>query len=257
MSTAQNKRFLIDDASRGSWNMAVDEFLLLRAVEANDLAIRIYRWEEPTVSLGYFQDSSEFHASGQIPGLPVVRRLSGGGAILHDREITYSIALSQGHSLAADPIRLYEAAHAGITGAIGKCGVTLAPRGTSLKQEDEPFLCFSRGDHNDLMLNGVKVVGSAQRRRKGAVLQHGSILLEASPHAPELPGIRDLVPSFEMDESLPDSIGEAIFHEVTGTRFETSDAFSENERSQIQELEETRYRDVDQLRNRTPGDQPA
>lgn len=58
---------------------------------------------------------------------------------------------------------------------------------------DEPFLCFQRCDPHDLVLGGQKVLGSAQRRRKGAILQHGSLLLRGSPHAPHLLGLTDLM----------------------------------------------------------------
>ena len=65
-----------------------------------------------------------------------------------------------------------------------------------LQFEAEPFLCFSRGDARDIVLGQHKVLGSAQRRRRGAVLQHGSLLLALSEFAPEFPGLRELT-SFE------------------------------------------------------------
>ncbi|MDA0590999.1 MAG: lipoate--protein ligase family protein [Planctomycetota bacterium] len=261
MTAASKTRLIVEGTgSTGSWNMAVDEHLLLRALNANELAIRIYSWETPTISLGYFQDSAEFLETGRFATLPVVRRLSGGGAILHDREITYSISVPATHPLIADPVRLYEAAHAGIIRALKPAGVHLVPRGENHKHEQEPFLCFSRGDRNDLVLNGVKVVGSAQRRRKGAVLQHGSILLEASPHAEGLPGIRNLVPSFQPESSLPHAIGEAIVQEVAsagGTLDPDSaiaeTAFSDVELIEVRDIEESHYSHLDQLRPRSAG----
>ncbi len=72
----------------GVFNMSMDAALLQLAAERDQSVVRIYQWSEPTVSLGYFQGSG--HAvESPFPGLPVVRRLSGGGAILHDQEITY------------------------------------------------------------------------------------------------------------------------------------------------------------------------
>lgn len=240
--------------------MAVDEHLLLRAINANELAIRIYSWDTPTISLGYFQDSAEFLATGRFPTLPVVQRLSGGGAILHDREITYSISVPAMHPLIVDPVRLYETAHAGIIRAFEPAGVHLVPRGENHKHVQEPFLCFSRGDRNDLVLDGVKVVGSAQRRRKGAILQHGSILLEASPHAEELPGIQDLVPSFQPEFSLPHAIGEAIVQELAsacGARDSDSpideNGFSDDELIEVRDIEVSHYSHLDQLRPRSAG----
>lgn len=265
MTAAPKTRFFVEETgAAGSWNMAVDEHLLLRAINKNESTVRIYSWESPTVSLGYFQDSTEFLTSGHFPSLPVVRRLSGGGAILHDCEITYSIAVPPEHPLLADPVRLYEAAHAGIIETLKDSGVHLAPRGENLNQDLEPFLCFSRGNRNDLLLSGVKVVGSAQRRRKGAVLQHGSILLGASPYAEKLPGIRNLAPSFQPDSDFQRAIGEAIFRRIEWpgpAHISQSDArrppeildFTESELLEIRTIEESHYRHIDQLRSRSTG----
>lgn len=254
MATSPTTRFLIDDSAQtGSWNMAVDEFLLQRALDPGEFSVRVYRWTQPTISLGYFQDSDEFKASGQYAGLPAVRRLSGGGAILHDCEITYSLAVPPGHPLTEDPVRLYEVAHAGIQTALKPLGIELTPRGDSLSLTDEPFLCFSRGDRNDLILDGVKVVGSAQRRRRGAVLQHGSILLEASTHEPSLHGIADLVPGFCFDTSLPENIGREILASITHSEtaeLNCSEILSDEDLAQIRAIEADRYSNLDQLRLR-------
>ena len=256
MATPPTTRFLIEDpAQTGSWNMAVDEFLLQRALDPGELSVRIYRWSQPTISLGYFQGRDEFKEGGRYEGLPAVRRLSGGGAILHDREITYSLAVPPRHPLTEQPVRLYELAHAGIQTALKPLGVELTPRGASRSLTDEPFLCFSRGDRNDLVLDGVKVVGSAQRRRKGAVLQHGSILLEASPHEPTLRGIAELIPSFRFDTSLAQNIGREIFASITqgeSGAASFSGELSHDERAQIRDIELACYSDLDQLRLRRP-----
>ena len=88
MNTA---RLIIDPPAAGSWNMAVDEALLRSAGESRQLTLRVYQWEQPTLSLGYFQahERPAEHAASQP--CPVVRRATGGGAIVHDREITYSL----------------------------------------------------------------------------------------------------------------------------------------------------------------------
>lgn len=80
----------------GIFNMSMDAALLQLAAERERSVVRIYQWSEPTVTLGYFQ-GSEQSLESPFPGLPVVRRLSGGGAILHDQEITYSLVLPASH----------------------------------------------------------------------------------------------------------------------------------------------------------------
>ena len=83
----------------GDWNMAADEWLLVRAVEAQEAALRFYAWDRATVSLGHFQQVEALPS--HLATLPVVRRLSGGGAIIHDAELTYSLVLPVTHPLAA------------------------------------------------------------------------------------------------------------------------------------------------------------
>ncbi|MGA2618392.1 MAG: lipoate--protein ligase family protein [Thermoguttaceae bacterium] len=184
-------RLLRDPPGGGAWNMAVDEVLLERAAAEQLASWRFYAWREPTLSLGYFQsyaDRGQHAASGSCP---VVRRLTGGGAILHDAELTYSVALPAEHPLAARRERLYGTVHAALVEALGALGIA-AGLCQGAGRQPEPFLCFQRRAPGDVLVEGVKIAGSAQRRLRRAVLQHGSLLLRRSPAAPELPGLEDL-----------------------------------------------------------------
>jgi lipoate-protein ligase A len=193
-------RLLIDPPAAGAWNMAVDEMLLESAAHDGSATLRFYRWSEPTLSLGYFQDYAG--RGGHLPSrnCPAVRRLTGGGAIVHDRELTYSLVLPAGHLLAASHLlaagrdRLYALVHAALVEALADLGIeaVLAAAGASRAAADEPFLCFQRRAPGDVLVGAAKVAGSAQRRRRGAVLQHGSVLLQRSAAAPELDGIGQL-----------------------------------------------------------------
>lgn len=188
------------DAAAGSgvYNMAVDEVLLESALDDGRCTLRWYRWREPTVSLGFFQPAEEVGPGARFDRLAKVRRLSGGGAILHHHELTYSCAIPPEHPLAKDPVQLYDAIHEAILGVLARHGVRADLRGSKLSGA-EPFLCFGRGDPRDIVIGPHKILGSAQRRRRGGVLQHGSLLLRRSPHAPEFPGLFDLarVPATE------------------------------------------------------------
>jgi lipoate-protein ligase A len=179
--------------ARGSWNMAVDEALLEAAVESGQAAVRWYRWADPTLSLGYFQKPED---APELPGgesLAVVRRLSGGGAILHHHELTYSCVLPAGHPLVHDPHQLYVAVHDRIIAILATFGIEAARRGNNTEGTvADAFLCFARGDECDVVCRGQKILGSAQRRRRGAVLQHGSLVLRRSAHAPQFAGAYDL-----------------------------------------------------------------
>jgi lipoate-protein ligase A len=191
---ASECRLLSDGPMRGEWNMAVDEMLLERAAAGAKFSLRFYGWSEATLSLGYFQalEERQLHAPSRY--CPVVRRSSGGGAILHDAELTYSLSIGAAHPLAIDPENLYRAVHQALVVALGCWGVTaeLNAHGPTSRAEAEPFLCFERRSPGDVLVGGVKIAGSAQRRRRGGILQHGSVLLRTSPAAPELPGIESL-----------------------------------------------------------------
>ncbi|MCA9000004.1 MAG: hypothetical protein KDA80_23610 [Planctomycetaceae bacterium] len=154
-------------------------------------SLRFYQWDAPTVSVGHFQATQGQDVPQRFAGLPVVRRLSGGGAILHHLELTYSCVMPKHHPIAKEATSLYDVVHQQIIEELKDCGVDSRMRGADAFAES-PFLCFARGDHRDIVIGTHKIVGSAQRRRQGAILQHGSILLSRSPWTPEFPGIAEL-----------------------------------------------------------------
>ena len=174
--------------------MAVDAVLLETAVSEGLATFRWYRWAQPTLSLGYFQRREELAVATTLQHLPWVRRLTGGGAILHDQEWTYSVTVPAGQDLYRHPEELYDLVHDAIISVLGGTESGLCRRGETMKSIEEPPLCFSRRDSHDVVLGDNKVLGSAQRRRKGAILQHGSLLLRASSLTPEHRGLEDLPP---------------------------------------------------------------
>lgn len=186
-------RLLLEtEPNSGAWNMAVDEALLNTAATGHVATFRWYRWREPTLSLGYFQQPAELDADPRWVSIPKVRRLTGGGAILHHHEWTYSFAVPPAQPLVRRPEELYDLVHAAIIAMLATHGVLLSLRGAVAKQSPEPLLCFSRADAHDVVRQNHKVLGSAQRRRRGAILQHGSLLMHASPLTPDHLGLDDL-----------------------------------------------------------------
>lgn len=191
-------RLLIDQPARGAWNMSVDEALLLAAGESGTACLRFYRWSPATLSLGYFQRCAQREEHRESIDCDLVRRASGGGAIIHDRELTYSLVMPRGAIPGSKTTQLYTLVHQSL---IDVLATQHAGSSTSLcvfaQQGDatgapQPFLCFQRRSLGDVLLRGEKIAGSAQRRSQGAVLQHGSVLLDASPRAPQLPGWQQL-----------------------------------------------------------------
>ena len=189
-------RVLPHEAGDGPANMALDESLLESVADDPSAAVvRTYSWSVPTLSLGYFQPIARAEAEPRWRGVPIVRRPTGGGALWHDREVTYALVIPKDHPLARRSADLYAAVHAAIAGLIGTIGLDARRRGESgppIGGAEPPFLCFADRDPEDIVAGTSKLVGSAQRRRAGAVLQHGSILLGRSPVTPELPGVADL-----------------------------------------------------------------
>ena len=235
----------------GSANMAMDEALLEHvARERSSAYIRTYEWSEPTLSLGYFQSLNEALAEPRFRSVPIVRRATGGGALWHDREITYSVIIPADHAFARHAREFYRVIHEAMRDLIRLRGLAVARRGevsTGLMTGVEPtravrpFLCFKDRDPDDLVSREVKIVGSAQRRRSGAVLQHGSLLLGSSDITPELRGLTDLLDgdSHTPIEDWSDPIVTAIA-EALGCSAEPAQ-LPEGLRSRARELESAIY----------------
>jgi lipoate-protein ligase A len=191
-------RLIVDPPAEGSWNMAVDEALLESAASSGEITLRFYQWSPATLSLGYFQSHAD--RQSHLPSLncPLVRRSTGGGAIVHDHELTYSLVVPLSSRFGDAAAALYDAMHRSFIKTLAHWGIKASlyappkPPVVTHGQAIEPFLCFQRRSAGDVIIGGQKVVGSAQRRHRGSVLQHGSVLLRQTAAAPELPGICDL-----------------------------------------------------------------
>jgi lipoate-protein ligase A len=141
-----------------------------------------------------------------------VRRSSGGGAIVHDRELTYSLAIPHRGLHQPSAAELYDLVHETLVATFAQLGLPAAmfrPAAGECAAGERAdarlaFLCFQRRSCGDIVSGEAKIVGSAQRRKQRAVLQHGSILLARSAAAPELPGIQELAAIQMQREELAD-----------------------------------------------------
>jgi len=195
--------------------MSIDEAISLAVASGEQQpTLRFYGWKKPTLSLGYFQkldESQRFLASRQQSpvdnhAIEIVRRSTGGGAIIHDHEWTYSLSLPLADNGPGPRETVYQSVHQIIRDTLARSSVMARPfhqfdqtvagskeRAGGLRTKtDEAFLCFQRRTREDLICNGYKILGSAQRRVRGGILQHGSLLLSVSRWADVLPGIREL-----------------------------------------------------------------
>jgi lipoate-protein ligase A len=163
----------------GAENMALDEALLSRARDSGEAVFRVYTWAKPTLSFGRNQTATGVYSAERARdrGVGVVRRLTGGRALLHHREVTYSVTapLSFGASLRESYNRINRLLVDGLR-RLGVAVEVAAPVSRALPPTAAP--CFERPSAGELVLDGRKLVGSAQWRDVEAMLQHGSILVE-------------------------------------------------------------------------------
>ena len=188
--------------------MAVDSRLAEQAVDRGTLLLRIYGWQSSALSLGAFQSLAEAEASTAVGGLPLVRRPSGGGAIVHGTDLTYAAAVPRTHPWGATPQLLYDALHGAMVEVLRErgldCRLWRPQGGPAADPAEAALLCFDRRSSGDVVIDrpdadrrGQKLMGSAQRRLQAAVLQHGSLLLRRNPDltAGCHPGLADLAGS--------------------------------------------------------------
>ncbi len=190
-------RLIKDRYHTGFMNMAIDEAIMMAHREGLvPPTIRFYQWSPAAVSLGYFQDLEkeiDVDVCNNL-GIDIVRRPTGGKAVLHDKELTYSFIIKENHPLVNDSIlETYKKISGGIIRGLSYLGIKaeLVPLREKLDNalsgnEDKykishseiKAICFSAPSQYEVQVEGKKIVGSAQVRKKEIVLQHGSLLIE-------------------------------------------------------------------------------
>lgn len=181
-------QLILDGPCPGGYNMALDEFLLSELESAPDhpaTYLRFYQWNAPTLSLGISQKASKVVNFDfcRRQGIEVVRRATGGKAVLHHQEITYAVVSNDaGHFPPQNILETYRRISSGLQAGLRVLGIeTCLATGesvtTSLPGTGTTVSCFALANHYEILCQGRKLAGSAQRRLKHAFLQHGSILL--------------------------------------------------------------------------------
>ncbi len=168
----------LDDARSPAMNMAVDESLLNVAVAASGRPLlRFYAWDRPAASIGYVQKFAAAPADGRA----VVRRPTGGGVVLHDHDITYSVAAPAGHWLCGlDRMDSYGKINSAVRRGLELCrvGASLAEAEIPRAVSRDTMVCFQHPTRYDILReDGRKIAGSAQRRTARGILHQGSVLL--------------------------------------------------------------------------------
>ncbi len=174
-------RLIQSQADSGPWNMAVDETIFEASTRGDVLpTLRLYAWDPACLSLGHAQPVTDVdEARLQANGWDLVRRPTGGRAILHTDELTYSVTGPQDEPiLAGEIMSSYRRLSSAILAAVEQIGVGVQalPQDKTNNATPEP-VCFEIPSSYEITYNNKKLVGSAQARRKGGVLQHGTLPL--------------------------------------------------------------------------------
>lgn len=221
-----NWRLIIDGPHSAAINMAIDEAILIEHGRGRvPPTLRFYAWETPTISIGYFQDlAKEIDVEAcHRRGVGLVRRPTGGRAVLHHHEVTYSVVTSADFGASTRVLTSYQ----WLSGGLAR-GLELLGLAVTLHRPDEgsaapgrvtgSAACFDSPSWYEITVGGKKIIGSAQVRREEALLQHGSILLETQ--AAELFGLlrfsSDSIRArmCNLFESRATGISEALGHPV-------------------------------------------
>lgn len=258
-------RLLMTGTADGAMNMAVDHAIMEAVAGGRVLpTLRFYAWNPPCLSLGYTQPAADVDQERLAAnGWDMVRRMTGGRAILHTDELTYSVAVKAEHPLVAGDIvgsyrRLSQALLAGLHGLGAD---PQADRRADEHSTTKGPVCFEVPSHYEITINGQKMIGSAQVRKFGAVLQHGSCPLYG-----DIARICDVL-VFENDEeretaqkrvreraaTLESALGKVVsweqaanamicgFQDTFNLAFETADSLTPEEQARAETLFDQQY----------------
>jgi len=242
-------RFLDTGPCRAAYNMALDESIAITVKQENaPPTLRLYSWHKPSVSIGYFQKIKDVDVGYCAKkNIPLVRRLTGGRAILHGDEITYSFSSRTTSGLFSNGLLdSYKKISAALHLALSKMAITPELK-LSRASRELPFSglrskspsCFQSVSYGEITINGRKVIGSAQKRWTDTLLQQGSIPLvtdgtdaakvfglnTAQEMKDSFIGLRDVLPGF-ISEDFKEAV-RMSFEETFNVKFAVSSLSSE------------------------------
>lgn len=178
-------RFIDTGSSDAAYNMAIDEAIAHYVRKRHGPpTLRLYGWIQPSVSLGYFQKTRDVDLEYCIrQNMPVIRRPTGGRAILHGDEMTYSfITLTTSELFSKGLIDSYQKLSEAFSRAFVICGMTPAnkliinkERSSNRRSQQHNPLCFASTSYGEMTVHGKKIIGSAQKRWRDVLLQQGCI----------------------------------------------------------------------------------
>ena len=174
-------RLILSDFETGAWNMALDEAILMTASQSSSLpTLRLYGWQPATFSLGFSQPASDVDLERlERAGWGLVRRPTGGRAILHVDELTYAVITAQNLPLLSGSLLdSYRIISSALLASMVNLGIAAVSE--KIYERDAPAktlnpVCFEMPSNYEITANNRKLIGSAQARKHGGILQHGSL----------------------------------------------------------------------------------
>lgn len=227
-------------------NMAIDEVLLSSRVPV----LRFYQWEPAAVSIGRYQDMDEIDLEYCAENsIDVVRRITGGKAVLHEKELTYSFIIDK-EMMPRSIIESYKIISSAIIQGLQVLGINPEMNSSKVKNRDNP-VCFREPSFNELTINKKKFVGSAQVRKKGKLLQHGSILTGINTEKysncfkkkPEVHDLRKRITFIDVPENELKSVIKQGFSRYFNTSLNERSLY-DREVSETEELARMKYESI-------------
>ena len=174
--------FILDDLCDPAFNMAADQCLLKMCSENPGVYVRFYAWKTPSITIGYMQNPSELLNVTLLEerGITWIRRPTGGRAVLHYQDLTYSCIFPKtGHLMGSTVQQSYQIITRCLMDGLSRAGITCTSHDSydqllEVKREVK-LPCFLAPNRDEIMVEGKKLIGSAQKRTSDGVLQHGSI----------------------------------------------------------------------------------
>lgn len=199
-------RVICDKSQPADFNMAADLYLFNRCKSESDTVfLRLYQWRNPTITIGYMQKKNSLISAANLSQkkLSIIRRTTGGRAVLHWDDITYSVSFPQSMKrMGKDINSTYEVISSALKESLIKLGVFPEYHNSDLDRirikSEAKLPCFLSPNKNELMVNGKKLIGSAQKRGESSVLQHGSIPLNGH--------FRKIIDYLKIDEDKKDEV---------------------------------------------------
>ena len=242
----KQKIFLIRDKNYDAFtNMSIDEFLFFKSIKENKIFFRLYGWSTPSISIGYFQEIERYFDVSKLEkqNIPLVRRITGGRGVYHERELTYSFTMSRQCFSPFQKKEIFQFISSLFQKAFAQLDLKATMQLHSTEKNNKTGNCFRSASEFELISDYTKLVGSAQYISDKGVLQQGSIPLSSDIDKLNYffkgnPGGKSVCPlKFEQKSDLIHAIADVCSNDFFLENFD----FSDEDFEKIEKIRENKY----------------